>query len=100
MTGFFIPEKPLLGIELLNSSMDIPQVIMDVLQDLIKCRLFKIKKGIMKEFSSTNAIHIYFHNKGIERLHLKKILKSIHFTISNFKCKDIPQIIYQRAPTI
>ena len=80
-----------------------PKIILEVIQDLVKGRVFlrDCKKDKKKPFLSSNFLKVYFHNKGIELVQLHKILKKVNPCIPrSFSSTDNPTIIYKRSPTI
>ena len=87
-----------------DSNEDYPRIILEVIQDLVKGRVFLrdfCKKDKKKPFLSSNFLKVYFHNKGIELVQLHKILKKVNPCIPrSFSTTDDPTIIYKRSPTI
>ena len=60
---------------------DYPRIILEVIQDLVKGRIFfrdSRNKDIKKPFLHSHFLKVYFHNKGIELVQLNKILKKVN----------------------
>jgi len=83
---------------------DFPRIILEVIQDLVKGRIFikdSRNKDIKKPFLHSHFLKVYFHNKGIELVQLSKILKKVNSCIPrSFSSIDNPTVIYKRSPTI
>ena len=85
---------------------DYPRIILDVIQDLVRGRIYFVnfRKNTMqtkKNFLHSNFLKIYFHNKGIELIQLNKLLKKVNPCIPrSFSNTNNPTIIYKRSPTI
>ena len=89
-----------------NLNGDYPRIILEVIQDLVKGRIYFVnfRKNTMqtkKNFLHSNFLKIYFHNKGIELIQLNQLLKKVNPCISrSFSNTNNPTIIYKRSPTI
>ena len=75
---------------------DYPRIILEVIQDLVKGRIYFVnfRENTMqtkKNFLHSNFLKIYFHNK------LKKVNPCIPRSFSN---TNNPTIMYKRSPTI
>jgi len=80
-----------------NLNGDYPRIILEVIQDLVKGRIYFVnfRKNTMqtkKKFLRSDFLKVYFHNKGIELIH-----PCIPRSFSN---TNNPTIIYKRSPTI
>jgi hypothetical protein len=82
-----------------------PRIILEVIQDLVKGRIFfmdvRNNKKNNKNFFNYNFLKVYFHNKGIELVQLNKLLNKVNSCIPrSFSNTDNPTVIYKRSPTI
>ena len=82
-----------------------PQIIFEVIQDIIKDRLQKFnlakKPELKQSFNRKVFAKIYFHNKGVELIQLSRLLRKFKNKVPNdFKFREPPTVIYSRSPTI
>ena len=81
-----------------------PQLVFEVIQDIIKDRLqrFNLEKKADKQNSNRKVFaKIYFHNKGIELVQVARVLRRLQNKIpEDFKFREPPTVIYTRSPTI
>jgi len=82
-----------------------PQLIFEVVQDIIKDRLhrFSLEKKSDKpqNFNRKVFTKIYFHNKGIELIQVARLFRRLKDKIpGDFKFREPPTVIYTRSPTI
>src|SRR5215469_1135090 len=89
-----------------DSDENVPQIIFEVIQDIIKDRLQKFllsRKPALKDqnFNRKVFTKFYFCNKGIELVQFARILRRFQDKIpADFKYKEPPTVIYTRSPTI